>query len=179
MTLPDDFNCRMRPMRAADLDAVLEWRNDVLVRRFMFTNHAIGMGEHLAWFERVSQDPSRYPLVFERDGLASGVVNFSVSGAGGVAEWGFYAAPQSPRGTGGQMGRTALRYGFATLGFHKISGMALALNAVSMRLHLGLGFRQEGMLREQHFDGRQYHDVVCFGLLASEWRLNDQRGEPE
>ena len=55
MTLPDDFNCRMRPMRAADLDAVLEWRNDVLVRRFMFTNHAIGMGEHLAWFERVGK----------------------------------------------------------------------------------------------------------------------------
>lgn len=166
-------------MRAADLASVLQWRNDLTVRRYMFTQHAIAMDEHVAWFERVSQDPSRHPLVFERDGRASGFVNFSVPGAGGIAEWGFYAAPQSPKGTGGQMGRTALRHGFQTLGFHKISGRALALNAPSMRLHLGLGFWQEGVLREQHFDGQQYHDVVCFGLLASEWRLNDQEGEPE
>jgi UDP-4-amino-4,6-dideoxy-N-acetyl-beta-L-altrosamine N-acetyltransferase len=52
---------------------------------------------------------------------------------------------------------------------HKLCGQALAFNERSIRFHQNLGFRREGVLRQQHFDGEQYHDVVCFGLLASEW----------
>ena len=174
-----DSSCRMRPMQAADLERVLVWRNAPSVRRNMYTRHAIGKEEHQAWFERISGDATRHPLIFEIDDVASGFVNFSVSGEGAIAEWGFYAAPQSPKGTGARMGHTALHHGFEALGLHKISAQALAQNAASIRFHLRLGFRQEGVLRDQHFDRQQYHDVVCFGLLASEWRSNDQKGEPE
>jgi len=43
--------------------------------------------------------------------------------------------------------------------------LALSLYPEQLRL----GFQREGVLRQQHFDGQQYHDVVCFGLLANEW----------
>lgn len=165
-------------MVSDDLDRVLAWRNHPSVRRYMYTRHPITLDEHRAWFERVSGDPLRHALVFVQDTIALGFVNFNVSAEGGIAEWGFYAAPQAPKGTGSALGRTALRHAFDTLGFHKISGRALAHNTSSIQFHHKLGFQQEGVLREQHFELQQYVDVICFGLLASEWRLNQPKVEP-
>jgi RimJ/RimL family protein N-acetyltransferase len=70
-----------------------------------------------------------------------------------------------------RMGETALRYAFIELGFEKICGQALAYNAQSIKFHHKLGFQQEGLLRNQHYDGKSFHDVYCFGLLRSEWVL--------
>jgi UDP-4-amino-4,6-dideoxy-N-acetyl-beta-L-altrosamine N-acetyltransferase len=165
-------------MLAGDLSCVLGWRNSPSVRQYMLTQHEIGKQEHQAWFERACADPHRHPLLFEIDGQPSGFVHFVVAPQGGIAVWGFYAAPQAPRGTGRRLGTSALEYGFESLGLHKINGQALALNTPSIRFHQRMSFRQEGVLREQHFDGQKYHDVVCFGLLASEWRLIDHKGEP-
>lgn len=155
-----------------DLERVLGWRNHPEVRRYMYTQHEIGLDEHRRWFERAAQDPARHLLVFEGDGVPRGFVNLHLIASGGVADWGFYVAPDAPRGTGRLLGRTALQYAFAQAGLHKVCGQALAYNDRSIRFHLNQGFRQEGLLREQHFDGQRYHDVVCFGLLASEWPAN-------
>jgi RimJ/RimL family protein N-acetyltransferase len=67
------------------------------------------------------------------------------------------------------LGVTALHHAFGVLGVHKVSGQALDFNTASIRFHERLGFRREGLLREHHFDGERYHDILCFGLLDHEW----------
>ncbi len=160
----------VRRMTDADLALVLSWRNHARVRAVMYTQHEISPQEHARWFERSNADPSSHLLVYEEQGVPSGFVNFTASDPGRNAVWGFYAAPEALRGTGRRMGHAALGYGFGSYGFHKISGEALAHNKKSIRFHLSLGFQQEGVLRDHFFDSGQYHDVVCLGLLASEWR---------
>lgn len=160
----------LRSMGPEDLERVLAWRNHDDVRRYMYNQHEITLAEHGAWFERASRDPARHLLVFEVDGLPLGFVNLHQIAPGGIADWGFYTAPDAPRGTGRRLGRAALEYAFRDAALHKLCGEALAYNERSINFHLNLGFVQEGLLREQHFDGRQYCDVVCFGLLASDWR---------
>lgn len=163
---------RIRPMTQSDLEQILAWRNDPEVRRYMYTQHEISLDEHTRWFERASQDASRHLLVFESDGVPLGFINIHQITTGGVADWGFYAAPDAPKGTGRQLGQAVQHYVFVQAGLHKLCGQALAYNERSIRFHQNLGFRHEGILREQHFDGQIYHDVVCFGLLASEWQAN-------
>jgi len=160
----------VRPMNEGDLERVLSWRNHPEVRRYMYTQHEISIDEHARWFARASQDPARHLLVFEIDTTPLGFINIQQIASGGIADWGFYAAPDAPKGTGHALGQAALRYAFEAAGLHKLCGQALALNERSIRFHLNLGFEREGVLRHQHFDGRQYHDVVCFGLLANEWQ---------
>ncbi len=160
----------LRPMVLADLEMVLAWRNDPEVRRYMYTQHEIGLDEHRRWFEVSSANPSRHLLVFESKGVPLGFVNFNCLGGGMVADWGFYAAPDAPKGTGRQLGQTALQYAFTVLGLHKVCGQALAYNERSISFHRRLGFQQEGLLRDQHFDGERYHALVCFGLLQQEWQ---------
>ena len=161
----------LRPLTEPDLALVRGWRNHESVRRFMYTQHEIAEQEHRDWFARCEQDPLRHLLVYECDDQPRGFVHFTVQTAGKVADWGFYIAPEAPRGTGTGLGRQALEYGFQRLALHKICGQALGFNQRSIDFHRKMGFCQEGVLRDQHFDGQQFHDVICFGLLDSEWQV--------
>lgn len=159
----------VRPMTDGDLEAVLAWRNHPDVRRFMLNQHEILLDEHRGWFERCVADPTRALLIVEAQTSQLGYVQFSGVRPGGVADWGFFAVPGSPRGTGRRLGHAALAYGFRMLDLHKICGQVLCFNTASLRMHHALGFRQEGCMREHNLIDKTYHDLVFFGLLAREW----------
>jgi UDP-4-amino-4,6-dideoxy-N-acetyl-beta-L-altrosamine N-acetyltransferase len=162
---------RLRRLLAEDLPLVRAWRNHPAVRRHMFTTHDIGADEHRQWFERQQADATRRLYLFERAGVPAGFMHLSGVQPGGVCEWGFYAAPEAPRGSGRAMGAATLVELFNVEQVHKICGQVLAGNAASLRFHEALGFQHEGLLRQQHrsADGRHL-DVHCFGRLIGAWR---------
>ena len=163
---------QIRPMVHVDLALVLAWRTHPDVRRYMYTQHEITLDEHQSWFERSLLDSKKHLLIFEVDHQPLGFVNFNEREKGGIADWGFYAAPDAPKGSGRQLGRAALSHAFTQLKLHKVSAQALAYNERSIQFHQSLGFQQEGILRDQHFDDEHYHNVICFGLLCHEWQPN-------
>jgi len=155
-----------------DLDRVLTWRNHPKIRCYMFTTHEITIEEHYSWFESASKDVNKRLMIFEREGIPCGFVHFNNMYPAGIADWGFYTAPDAPKRTGKELGLAALKIGFEEVKLHKICGQALDFNVASIRFHKSLGFQQEGLLREQHYDGESYHSIICFGLLQSEWKNN-------
>jgi UDP-4-amino-4,6-dideoxy-N-acetyl-beta-L-altrosamine N-acetyltransferase len=155
-------------MVAADLDAVLRWRNHPDVRRHMFTQHEITVAEHRAWFESASRDPRRHLLIFEAGGAPAGFVSFALGDEAGVADWGFYLAPEAARGQGRALGTAALAFAFKELKVSKVRGEALEDNERSIKFHERLGFAREGLLRKDA--GGRPVGVVRFGLAASAWR---------
>lgn len=161
--------CAIRQMTAGDLDMVLAWRNHPDVRRFMFTQHEIGLEEHQQWFAKASMDTSRKMLIVEEAKQAIGYVQFSQVAEGGIADWGFYARPDAARGAGRKLGVMALNYAFGYLKLHKVCGQAFEVNDASIAFHQRLGFTLEGVLRDQHRIVDAYYSLHCFGLLASEW----------
>jgi UDP-4-amino-4,6-dideoxy-N-acetyl-beta-L-altrosamine N-acetyltransferase len=165
----DDGDRRIRAMTINDLDLVRAWRNHPKIRRYMLTQHEISIDEHRKWFERSSHDLSKRLLIFEEKHAPLGFVQFSGVTPGGIADWGFYTAPDSPKGTGKKLGRAALKFAFHTLGLLKVCGQALASNDASIHFHRELGFKQEAVLRKQHQINGNYQDLICFGLLCSGW----------
>lgn len=160
----------VRPMTLKDLELVHAWRNHPDVRNYMYSQHEIGLVEHQCWFDKVNNDPLKHSLIFEVEGVSLGFVSLSQLGESCISDWGFYVAPEAPKGSGRRLGAAALHYAFDTLKQHKVCGQVLSYNQGSIRLHQNLGFQQEGLLRDQHFDGKKYHDVFCFGLLSIEWQ---------
>lgn len=160
----------MRKMTLDDLERVLVWRNHPEIRRHMYTQHEIALSEHRDWFERSSLDPRKHLLIFEVDEVAQGFVNINELAFAGVADWGFYISPDAVKGTGRQLGVTALNYAFSALKLRKICGQALATNERSIKFHRSLGFFQEGELREHYWDGESFHSIICMGLLITEWQ---------
>ncbi|WP_065235453.1 UDP-4-amino-4,6-dideoxy-N-acetyl-beta-L-altrosamine N-acetyltransferase [Legionella brunensis] len=164
-----DKNAKIRVMAKDDLLQVLSWRNHPEIRRFMYTTHEIEAAEHFAWFERESNNKNKILLIFEYNQIPSGFVSFNILQSGSTAEWGFYIAPDAPKGTGTALGHAALDYCFDELGLHKLMGHVLEFNEKSINFHQKLGFLQEGVFREHYFDGLVYQDVIYFGLLQQEW----------
>jgi UDP-4-amino-4,6-dideoxy-N-acetyl-beta-L-altrosamine N-acetyltransferase len=160
-------------MASKDLPIVLRWRNHDYVREFMFEQSQVNELEHQEWFFAASADPNRELLIFEQNAQALGFVQLRTDNEAGLVEWGFYASPEAPRGTGTAMLNCALNHVFKGEKAYKVCGRVLARNKASIRLHQKLGFRQEGILRQHHFDGSVLHDVHLFGMLNSEWKCAD------
>lgn len=167
-------SCHIRPVLSADLEQMLVWRNQPQVRAYMLTQHEISLDEHRQWFERCSKDPSRRLMIVEESRTPLGFVGFSGVEIGAVANWGFYAVPEAVKGAGTKLGLTALEFAFDELLLHKVCGQALGFNEASIRMHQKFGFRQEGVLREQHKISGNYHDIICFGLLRKEWNMQSR-----
>ncbi|RLQ22353.1 UDP-4-amino-4,6-dideoxy-N-acetyl-beta-L-altrosamine N-acetyltransferase [Seongchinamella sediminis] len=156
-------------MEANDLELVWRWRNSDRVRSFMFSQRIISFEEHLAWFERSSNDPRKHLLIYVEREQPLGFVHFSEISDGGIVEWSFHTAPDARKGVGSKMGEVAIGFAFERAGFHKVCGQVISYNQRSLDYHIRLGFKKEGILFEQFYDGKIYHDVVCFGLLQSGW----------
>ena len=74
------------------------------------------------------------------------------------------------KGYGLEAARLLLDYGFQQLNLHRISSSAIAYNERSIKLHMKVGFREEGRVRQRMFKNGQYHDLLQFGILREEWR---------
>lgn len=159
----------LRPVTPTDLPTLRAWRNHPAVRAAMFSQHEIAATEHQAWYERVSTDPSRCLLIAEESSGPFGFMQFGDVAPGGIADWGFYARPDAPRGSGTRLCAAALDHAFGVLALHKVCGQVITTNAASLALHRRLGFAEEGVLRDQKYVNGVYQSLICFGLLQQEW----------
>ena len=86
-----------------------------------------------------------------------------------TASWGFYLAPNSPKGQGlgYLLGVLAISYMFSQPNPVKaISAQVLDYNSASLALHRKLGFQETGMLKQHFAVADKTYDVVEFELSA-------------
>ena len=62
-----------------------------------------------------------------------------------------------------------LKFGFEDYGFNRIVAKVMKGNAGSIKVLQKLGFVQEGILRESLYKNGQYHDLIVFSILKSEY----------
>ena len=161
---------RLRYINQDDLDFILEWRNDINVRKFMFNKHKISFKEHQSWYEKSITDRKKHLLIYEEESTPCGFMNFTEIEDSKIANWGFYLSPKSTKGTGTRFGNFSLNFAFEKINLYKVCGQALSYNAKSIKFHEKLGFKLEGVQRDQHFDNNVYYDLYNFGLLKSDWK---------
>lgn len=160
----------VRPVEKNDLDLILEWRNSDRVRDYMFTDAIITPLQHLCWYEDLHQ--YNLALMFVMNEKPAGVVcfrDFDIHRHS--CSWGFYLGEADlPAGSGSLMSTLALNLLFDQYPVQKVCGQALTRNHRSISLHLKLGFRVEGCLREHIKKGPAGEDIILFSLFRSDWR---------
>ncbi len=65
--------------------------------------------------------------------------------------------------------QAVLAWGFADMGLHRVDACIHPDNAASLKLARKLGFVEEGRLRDAGYWLGQYHDLLQFSLLQSEF----------
>lgn len=76
---------------------------------------------------------------------------------------------QKGKGYGKQSINLVIDYCFSELKFHRLWLDAFVENNSAIKLYQSLGFKQEGVLRECWFDGKEYKSLVVMGMLEGEF----------
>jgi len=163
----------LRPLREADKDRILAWRNSPDVRAYMYTDHVISQAEHDAWWANIPADEMRRYWVIEMDGAPVGLANlYDIDRRNQRASWAYYLADPSTRGKGigSYVEYWMLEYVFEGLGFSKLWCEVLASNEPVWKLHETFGFTIEARLRGHVIKDRARADVLGLGMLAADWR---------
>ncbi|MCK4439562.1 GNAT family N-acetyltransferase, partial [Candidatus Bathyarchaeota archaeon] len=62
-----------------------------------------------------------------------------------------------------------LDYSFGKMGMNRTQAIIDSKNIRSIKVVRRLGFKKEGVLRENSYFNGQFRDEVCFSLLKNEW----------
>lgn len=155
----------IRPMLFSDIEAVYKWRTNPSISKYMLSEEPQSFGSHLEWFKRTSLDENKALLIADYHGRQVGFAQFDNVKAKKDSNWGFYKDPSLPKGMGRKICTAALDYGFTILGLDLIFGQVLHHNLASIKLHLGLGFRENN-------DGIQLNageKLRHFEMRSSDW----------
>jgi RimJ/RimL family protein N-acetyltransferase len=115
-------------------------------------------------------DKSTFVIVI--DGKPVGFINLHHDHARtGVAELGISIFDPAYLGQG--YGREAIRlfldWTFRIRNYHRIWLQVSAPNTRAIQSYQACGFVEEGRLRQHDYYNGQYIDIICMGLLRSEW----------
>ena len=166
----------LRALERSDLtERYLQWFNDAEVcaqnGHHRFPNSGALMETYL---REVISGPSDLVLAIIDAGTDEHIGNIALQGIDSVARSAEYAiiVGQKDHWGGGyaaEASRLLLRHGFEELNLHRIYLGTPVGNDAMQRLAEALGMRQEGRRREAFFKAGAYHDVLEYGILASEF----------
>lgn len=166
----------IRAIEREDLAKRVEWINDPAVQRTLNFHYPTSLAKMQKWLDSVSQDVFRVDFsVFTcRDDKHIGFGGFlGIDVAVGKAE--LYAAigEKSLWGLGGygtDMYGVLVNYGFRELGLNRIYGYQLTFNRSAQRVVEKLGWKLEGVLRQDIRSHGELKDRNVVAILRSEWQ---------
>ena len=168
---------RLRPMTAADTEAVFSLFSDSVVTRYLNRLPMTTLADAAALIERATAEYSggtalRLGLVLAENDRVIGTGNLlHFDWPSRRAEVGYaLAQPYWGRGLAGEATAAVIEYGFEALDLHRIEAELDPRNEPSVRVLERLGFAREGLLRERCIVGDEISDSLIMGLLRSHYR---------
>lgn len=165
-------------VRLAEFDrrhvaSTLEWMNDPALMRLLGRATRIGEDEHRRWFEGLAgRSDCRFFAIERLEGSRH---------LGNVWLWDIdrrhlraevRVVIGDPDGTDRGMGSEAIelvaRHAFDALDLHRVYAYVLAINPRAKRAFEKAGFRPEGLLRGDRWDGERFVDVHVLGRLKDD-----------
>jgi RimJ/RimL family protein N-acetyltransferase len=165
----------LRGVERDDLDRCHAWMADPELRKTLAQRLPLSLAREADWVERATrgQDPSEmnFAICLGENGRHIGNCGLTaIDRDNRNANLGVFIGEPDCRGKGlGEDAvRTLCRFAFNELDLHKICLEAYAFNAGPIRTYERVGFRHEGLLREDAYRQGRRVDVVVMGLLRGE-----------
>lgn len=162
------------PIASLDIESQLEirnLRNEDTVRKWMYTDHLIGMNEHLAWLSRAKQD--RGKIIFavrdvERKTL--GIVSINdIDITHKTTEWAYYLTETARGGLGSALEYALIDFVFGVLKMEKLNCEVIEGNESVVKLHKKFLFQEEGFRRSNIIKEGSRRGIHLLGLTINDW----------
>lgn len=156
---------------------IREWRNQPFVKNMMYSQHDITEEEHRSYIESLKRDEDRGLFVFYLDDEPFGIYQYMIHPEGNyVTDGNYLVSPEyQDMGYGTIQAFFMNIIKFEYLGCNKSYGEMLDDNRRVIMLNKKMGITLEGVLRQHRLIDGEYHDVYCYGLLASEWKEKKEK----
>lgn len=150
---------------------IREWRNQPFVQQMMYSQKEISEEEHKKYIAALLEDTNRGLFVFYLDDEPFAVYQYTIHPEGNYVVDGIYLIAEEYQymGYGVLLIYFVDEIKFHYLHCHKSYGEVIDINTRVIALNEKMGILREGVLRQQALVGNSYHDVWCYGMLASEW----------
>lgn len=134
----------LRTATDGDVDIIRILRNQQPNREVSVNSHEISADEHAGWWAKASVDPTRRVLIYERDGVTAGVVNFfdlELEAEPRSGGWGFFLDADGLAERGEtlpawiEVMKEATSYAFDVLGLDDLHGEVLEHNTVVRQMN--------------------------------------------
>jgi RimJ/RimL family protein N-acetyltransferase len=165
----------LRAVERDDLPRCHRWMNDEKLVATLAQRYPMSVVREADWIERAArgQDPSELALAIcladdDRHIGNCGLVGLDRDNR--TATLGIFIGEEEfrGRGFGAEALRLLCRYAFDELDLRKIRLDVQAENAAALKTYERLGFKREGLLREEVYRKGRTLDVVRMGLLKEE-----------
>jgi [ribosomal protein S5]-alanine N-acetyltransferase len=164
----------LRPLEHADAPSFVPWLNDIAVRRHLVVYRPTNLASEEAFIEGINKSGHDVALaIVERnDDRLIGVAGLHrIDPKNRQAAFGIFIgrADARNRGLGTEATALIVGYGFDTLNMNRIWLHVYEDNVAAVHVYEKLGFKREGLLREDYFREGRYWNTVVMGILRSEW----------
>lgn len=166
----------LRPLEESDIgEEYLSWLNDFEVTRYVETGkfpvHLSDLRKYLERFQNSTTDFIFAIIDRQTDRHIGNVTLNRIKWIHRTADTGIIIGVKEFWGKGYALEAWSLliEYAFRRLGLRKIMAGAIADNEASIHVLKKLGFKVEGVARQQTFVDGDYRDSILFGLLRDEF----------
>lgn len=163
---------KLRNINSSDIEDLFKWRTNDDVQRSSIDEMKPSMESHILWFNSCDID-SKFIVEVENNKI--GTFSFNEEQPHNKLIWSFHLNPDfKGKSYNGEkyskiLCNEALNFAFKSLNANKVIGYVLSDNEKSVRLHLSLGFKEEGFLKQEIYKNNKYLDLYRFGLLKEEY----------
>jgi RimJ/RimL family protein N-acetyltransferase len=165
----------LRPFSKKDLSHIQRWSNDAELRKLIGEVAPMSRAEAEKFYKELRADENRawFMIVLKKGKRVIGEAGLlRMDRLWRNTDMTIIIGEKDARGKGyGQeAGRLLLSYAFEDLGFHRVSIGVVGFNKNALRFWRSLGFRKEGIERDEYFCDGKFSDFVMMSILEDEFR---------
>ncbi len=168
-----DARITIRKFEKSDIPKKVEWINNPANNRFLHYNIPLSIEGTERWFDSHQGETTRYDAVIEADGVPVGTIGLlSIDRKNSKAEYYIAMGETSYKGKGvaKEASRLILSYGFEELGLNRIYLFTEVDNIAAQKLFERVGFKREGILKQDVYSHGAFADRIAYGILKEDWK---------
>jgi RimJ/RimL family protein N-acetyltransferase len=161
---------KLREVQPYDHEWLVDLHNDPQVLQNLTNPNAITLDQHMSWWNSVKDNPSQIRLIFEVDGNKAGFTKFySIDNTNRNCVLGadLHVAYRG-KGLAKHMWKLMIDFCYADLDLHRVSLTTAEYNAIAIRTYLGLGFKEEGRLKQSLYRNNKFWDQICMYKIKND-----------
>ena len=166
----------LRALEQEDYKTIAIWRNDTEITDLLGGNRFyVSESREKGWVEQAIKDDRRnlyLGICLKDKNEIIGLVNLtSIDMLNQKAEFSILIGNKEYHGKG--LGKIStelmLKHAFEQMNLNKVWLTVLSQNKKAIKLYKGIGFHEEGVVREDVYKNNKYQDMIMMSILKSEY----------